>query len=138
MSAVNLPPPPASTPFLDGAYVSRAWAVWFSAVFNRLGGAADKVDAAHALAHAAAPAISEVVAIGGLQLGGAIGGNVSLALYTAMTGVSALPASAHEGDWAYALNGRKPGEGAGAGTGVPVWWSGGAWVAADSGAAVTA
>jgi len=49
-----------------------------------------------------------------------------------------LPSSAAEGDWAYALNGRKTGEAAGAGTGVPCWRSNGAWIAVDSGAAVTA
>jgi len=32
-----------------------------------------------------------------------------------------------EGMVAYASNGRKSGEGAGAGTGVPVYWSNGLW-----------
>lgn len=77
-------------------------------------------------------------AAGGLQKGGPLGGNVALTLYRSIDAAANLPASAiSEGDWAYALDGRKPGEGAGAGTGVPVFWSQGGWISACSGAAVT-
>jgi len=49
---------------------------------------------------------------------------VSLLTYT----VATLPATGnYEGRVAYATNGRKVGEGPGAGTGVPVYWSNTAW-----------
>ncbi|HEY3797151.1 MAG TPA: hypothetical protein VGL58_02275 [Caulobacteraceae bacterium] len=108
------------------------------ALLARTGGSADKVDVAHSLATAAVPQGTEVVAAGGLQNGGALGGNVGLALYRTKDAAANLPTSAvGEGDWAYALDGRKPGEGAGAGTGVPVIYSQGSWISAYSGAAVT-
>lgn len=50
-------------------------------------------------------------------------GPVILAAYT----VAALPLAPPEGATAYATNGRKSGEGAGAGTGVPVYYSAGKW-----------
>ncbi len=107
-------------------------------LFARTGDASDKVEAAHALASAAVPQGTEVVAAGGLQNGGALGGNVGLALYRTKDAAANLPSTAiSEGDWAYALDGRKPGEGAGAGTGVPCFWSQGGWLSACSGAAVT-
>jgi hypothetical protein len=107
------------------------------ALLRRTGDRDDKIDAAHALASAAVPQGTEVVAAGGLQNGGALGGNVGLALYRTKDAVANLPTSAvSEGDWAYALDGRKPGEGAGVGTGVPVIFSQGSWVSAYSGAAV--
>ena len=56
-----------------------------------------------------------------------------LASYT----VAALPAGT-AGDTAYASNGRKNGEGAGAGTGVLVFKDGTAWRACDTGATVAA
>lgn len=42
--------------------------------------------------------------------------------------VSALPIGTYAGQQAYASDGRKSGEGAGAGTGVPVWWNGTSWL----------
>jgi hypothetical protein len=59
--------------------------------------------------------------------------NANVAAYT----VGTLPAGA-EGDIAYATNGRKAGEGPGAGTGVPVYFSNGVWRAFSSDAAVAA
>lgn len=50
-------------------------------------------------------------------------GPVIPATYT----VAALPLTPAEGAIAYASNGRKSGEGAGAGTGVPVYYSAGKW-----------
>jgi hypothetical protein len=41
--------------------------------------------------------------------------------------VANLPTDASEGTIAFATNGRKVGQGAGAGTGVPVYFSAGAW-----------
>jgi hypothetical protein len=108
------------------------------ALINRTGGASDKVDAAHALASAAVPRGTEVVAGGGLQDGGRLGGNVGVALYRAMAPVENLPAAAQEGDWAYALDGLKPGESSGSGTGAPVFWANGGGGSACSGATVEA
>lgn len=41
--------------------------------------------------------------------------------------VASLPTNATAGDRAFASDGRKPGEGAGDGTGVPVYFDGTAW-----------
>ncbi len=119
--------------------VTRAWSAHFTGSYNRVGATVDKVDAAHTLAVAAAPQTRQVVASGGLQVGGDLTGNVGLALYAAVKPVAGLPASAKVGDLAFATDGRKNGEGAGSGTGTPVFWDKtGAWIAFDSGAAVAA
>jgi len=139
MAATRIPPPPFSTPLLDGPFVSSAWQFFISALYNAVYGEGfDKVDGAYAAAMAAAPASTEVVAVQGLHLGGEIDGNVAIAMYRAIDIVANLPATGNtRGDLAYAFDGRKPGEGAGAGTGVPVFWSGIAWYAVTSGAMVT-
>jgi len=140
MTATRVPPPPFNTPFLDGGFVSNAWQFFISALYGALYGQGfDKVEAAHAAAIAAVPRETQVVAGGGLQAGGALQGNVAVTLYRLKCPVAALPTSGNaDGDWAYAFDGRKPGEGAGAGTGVPCFWSNGHWIAATSGATVTA
>ncbi len=141
MTASKIPAPPFNRPMLDGTAVSAAWQFWFSAVYQALYGEGfDKTDAAYQAAMAAAPASAEIAAVGGLhQIGSTIGGNIGVALYKAMTPVAGLPSSGNaEGDWAYAFNGRKIGEAAGAGSGVPAWWSNGGWYAVDSGALVAA
>lgn len=52
--------------------------------------------------------------------------------------VAGLPAGAAIGQQAYATNGRKPGEGGGAGSGTPVWFDvSSVWFAVWSGLAVT-
>lgn len=53
--------------------------------------------------------------------------------------VAGLPTTAANGQWAYASNGRKPGEGGGGGTGVPVFFNAptGTWFSYCSGAVVT-
>jgi hypothetical protein len=63
----------------------------------------------------------------------AVGGLIRPKSYT----VAGLPAGT-AGDMAYASNGRKNGEGAGAGTGVLVFKDGTAWRACDTGATVAA
>jgi hypothetical protein len=138
MAETSVPSPPFATPLLTGGIVSLKWQTWFMAVWNRIGGQTDLVDAALSTANAAAPGSTEVVAGAGLQQGGQLAGNVAIELYAAMTDVASLPTSANVGDWAYALDGRKVGEASGSGTGVPVWWSGTAWYAVDSGAVVSA
>jgi hypothetical protein len=139
MTATPVSNPPFSSPLTDSkGLVTRAWLPVLQALFNRTGGKFDKVEAAFTAAQAAAPGTAEVVAGAGLQGGGKVAPNAAVALYCAVTSVAMLPSSANEGDWAYALNGRKTAEVAGSGTGVPVWWSNGAWVAIDSGAAVAA
>jgi hypothetical protein len=140
MTATRCPPPPFNTPFLDGGQISNAWQLFLAALYQaNYGEGFDKTDAAYQTALAAAPATAQVAAVGGLHgIGAAIGASVGIALYRAMGTAASLPVSGNaEGDWAYALDGRKTGESAGAGTGVPVWWSAGAWYAADSGAVVT-
>lgn len=141
MAATRVPPPPFAIPFLDGRFVSNAWQFFISGLFDAVyGGGFDKVDAAHALAMAAVPQTTQIIAGGGLQaVGDTLRGNAGVALYRARTGVAVLPSSGNaEGDWAYALDCRKPGEGAGSGTGVACFWSAGHWIAVTSGAAVTA
>lgn len=69
-----------------------------------------------------------VIAAGGLQGGGGLDADVGIALYRTVSSVAQLPSAGNRpGDWAYALDGRKPGEIAGAGTGVPVFWSHTTW-----------
>lgn len=53
--------------------------------------------------------------------------------------VAALPVTAAPGQIAWASNGRKPGEGSGSGTGVPVFWNPNTtqWYSYLSGAQVT-
>lgn len=57
----------------------------------------------------------------------------------AVYAVAALPATAANGQFAFASNGRKPSEGAGSGTGVPVFFNSatGTWFSYCSGAVVT-
>jgi hypothetical protein len=139
MADTQVPAPPFAVGLLSGGLIAPAWQSWLLAVWNRLGGKDDKVEAAYSAASAAAPATTEVVAGAGLQQGGQLAGNVALELYVAMTDVASLPTTGvNVGDWAYALDGRKAGEASGSGTGVPVWWSQSAWYAVDSGAVVGA
>jgi len=144
MTAINVPAIDPSLPLVDpgSGKMTRYGERVLRALAARTGGAVDKVDQANVLARNAVPKGTVVAAAGGLQVGGTLGGpnggNVGIALYRAVTGVALLPAGAAEGDWAYAVDGRKPGEGAGAGTGTPCFWSAGAWISVSSGAAVTA
>lgn len=127
------PPPNAGQAMVDAAgRPTAAFQVW-------LGRLRDAVDDAARLAAAAVPSDRNVVAVGGLRAGGPLSDEVGIALYHTLTAVSLLPTvGIKTGDWAFALDGRKPGEAAGAGTGVPVFWSAGAWIAAPGGAPVTA
>jgi hypothetical protein len=50
--------------------------------------------------------------------------------------VASLPSGVSTGALALAVNGRKPSEGAGAGTGVQVYYDGSRWISASSGSAV--
>jgi len=136
---VNIPQPQFAEPIVDGrGLASGPFRTLLLAIYQRIGGQSDAVDAAMTLAAGAAPQATLVVAAGGLQAGGDLTGNVGLALYAAVTTAAALPVTGlADGDWAYALDGRKPGEAGGAGTGVPVFFSGGAWISVCSGAMVT-
>ncbi len=67
-------------------------------------------------------------------------GGVSVDPAPAVYTVAALPTTGiAAGQWAWASNGRKAGEGSGAGTGVPVFWNPttSSWYSYLSGAAVT-
>lgn len=87
----------------------------------------------------AVPTTRTVAAAGGLQGGGALAADVGLALYRVVVPVARLPLGGNApGDWAYAVDGCKPGEAAGSGTGVPVFWSHSAWFSACGGVPVTA
>jgi hypothetical protein len=140
MTATFVPAPPIHVPMVDRqGLVSGPWRAHFVARHRPAGGSADKIEAAHASATAAVPRATQVLAVGGLHVGGTLSDNVALSLYRAIALVADLPASGvADGDWAYAQNGRKPGEAVGAGTGVPCFWSAGRWVAVTSGATVTA
>ena len=141
MTATFVPAPPIKEPLVDSrGFVTLPWRNHFLRRHEQAGSSADKIDAAHSLAVAAVPQTTQVVGAGGLRsVGNDLSGNVGVVFYRIITTVALLPTSGNtDGDWAYGVNGRKPGEGAGAGTGVPVFWSHRAWVAVTSGATVTA
>jgi hypothetical protein len=99
----------------------------------------DALNATTRLASAAAPTTLNIVATGGLQRGGSLSDDVGVSLYRAMGTVDQLPTTGNTpGDWAYALDGRKPGETNGQGTGTPVFWSVSAWFSVTSGYQVSA
>lgn len=125
MTAQPLPSPNFNNAFVDGRGFLTRWAqAWISSADNRLGQRADKVDAAAVTAASATPRTTQVVAGGGLQIGGTLTGNVAVALYRDRVQVAHLPVSGNsEGDWCYAVDGRKSGETTGNGTGMPVFWS---------------
>ena len=62
------------------------------------------------------------------------GGPITLAAYT----VIGLPSGQPAGAKAFATNGRKPGEAAGAGTGVEVFFDGSRWISVCEGTQVQA
>ena len=144
MASQPVPPPPLNIPLIDAkGYVTRPWQAFFQGLYNRVGGSFDKVSAASILAAAAVPSTAQIVVGPGLSVGGDFGsGNVGISLYKVVTTVALLPSMGNaRGDMAYAKDGRKPSEGVGTGTGVPVWWtpgSPGSWIAIDSGIAVAA
>jgi len=141
VTAQSVPEPDFAQPFVDGDRFLTRWARHFlTGLYNRVGKDQDKVDVAHATAMAAVPQTTAIVASGGLTIGGELGNNVGVALYKVVTAVALLPATGNNlGDWAYAMDGRKNGEGAASGTGTPVYWDRtGAWKTLDTGATVAA
>ena len=121
MTAQALPQPDFSRPATDGRGFLTGWfKAWVNAMDARAGGRFDKVEDAHATAIAAAPQSTQVVAGGGLQAGGALTGNVGLALYAAVGPLASLPTTGlSEGDVAYATDALKAGETTGNGSGLP-------------------
>ena len=142
MVAQAVPPVHGNTAFVDKEGRLTTWAFnLLNKLLDRTGGpTSDKVDAAHQLGMNAVPQGTEVVAGGGVQGGGKLGGNVGVQLYVAVTSVANLPTGTalSPGDMAYALDGLKPGESSGSGTGVPVFWTEGGWYSACSGTVVGA
>ena len=123
----------AASPIVGaGGRPSAYFQGWLSSIVESLNAAAQ-------LATAAAPARLNIVPTGGLQRGGSLQDDVGVALYRAKATVDQLPMTGNTaGDWAYALDGRKPGETDGGGTGVPVFWSASAWFSVTSGYQVSA
>ncbi len=123
----------AASPIVGaGGRPSAYFLGWLSSIVEAL-------NTATQLASAAAPTSLNIVPTGGLQRGGPLSDEVGVALYRAMTTVDQLPTMGNTpGDWAYAVNGRKPGESEAQGTGVPVFWSVSAWFSATSGSQVSA
>ena len=121
-----------SQPVVDAdGFASKPLRDWMAAVAGAVNAAATTA--------ATVPSTRNVVTVGGLHGGGALSADIGLRLYKVSTIVASLPTSGNaNGDLAYALNGRKPGEAAAAGTGVVVFWSRSAWIAVTSGVAVTA
>lgn len=139
MAKTDIPPLPQGRWLNSDLTPTTAYRAVLSAIINRIGGTTDKVDAASTTANAAAPGDAEVVAGLGLQFGGQIGGNAAVSLYRVRDLVANLPATGNQiGDWAYATNARNSGEGAAAGTGAPVVWSGSAWRIPGNASAVVA
>ena len=119
-------------PIVDAnGYATKPFGDWMRAVTTAVNASATPAGTV--------PATRNVVTAGGLHGGGPLSADIGLLLYKVSSSVAALPTLGNaNGDLAYALNGRKPGEGAGVGTGVVVFWSGSAWYAVTSGAVVTA
>lgn len=144
MASTRLALPPSHVPLFDDAEGSKpgtlhpAWRAFFQGVFFRLGGSTDNLAIALLAALSAVPNTTEIVAAGGLQFGGSLADNIPVALYAFVGPVAGLPTDKTVGDWAYATDGRKAGEGAGSGTGLPVWWDGTNWKAVDTGATAAA
>lgn len=140
MTAIKVPTPQFGSPIEDGSgAVTKGWRAWFQTMFNRTGGSEDKVDAAFVIASAAAAQTIQVGAGAGLNGGGDLTQNRSIRLFIAVTPVAGLPAAPVQPmAQAFATNGRKPGEGGGAGTGCPVIWTNNNWYSLFSGAVVTA
>ena len=123
----------ASTPIVGpGGRPSSYFLSWLSSVVGAL-------NAASQLAAAAVQPTLNIVPTGGLQRGGSLSADVGVSMYRAMVTVAQLPMTGNTtGDWAYAVDGRKPGESDGNGTGTPVFWSVSAWFSATSGYQVSA
>jgi hypothetical protein len=79
--------------------------------------------------------LNQILTANGQTMADGIAVLASPANYT----VATLPASGASGQFAFATNGRKPGEGVGSGTGVPVFFNShtGTWFSYCSGAVVT-
>lgn len=139
MTAVRVPTPQFGQPLVNGdGVVTKGWRDFLQGIFNRIGGPQDKVDAA-AQASDAVIASRLVIAGAGLSGGGELSADITIRLYRVVTTVAALPSTDNQpASWAFATDGRKPGEGAAAGTGCPVIWTNGAWYSAFSGSVVAA
>lgn len=124
---------PVQVPIFPGQSLPEPWLRFFQQV-----AAAANAALAAASAEEAVLKDRRVNAGAGLSGGGNLGADIAVRLYVAMDIVASLPAIATPGAWAYATNGRKSGEGAGVGTGLPVCWDGSNWIAPWSSAAVTA
>ena len=139
MSATDLPLITASDRVVeaDGRPTRRLF-LFLQGARERMGGADDKVDAAYQTAIAAVPQTTSLVPAGGLAGGGDFtAGDVGLALYKKISGLANLPTTGlADGDKAFATDGRKPGETAGNGTGVPATWTNGGWYSDFDGAVV--
>lgn len=140
MTAVRVPAPQFGQAAVDPSGVDTPGRKTFlQQVYNRLGGAVDKVDQALQAGLGSAPAARKILAGAGLSGGGDLTADFAIRLYVATTSVAALPTTDIQPNaQAFALNGRKPGESGGAGTGCPVIWTNGAWYSLFSGAVVTA
>lgn len=139
MTAVPMAAPSLQRPFVDPDGYLTVWGRNFiTGAYNRMGGPVDKIDQAFALASGAVPNTVEVIASSGIEGGGDLTGNVSVRLGVGDFTVATLPAVASGRQWAFALDGRKNGEGAGLGSGTWVWFDSTNWIAVDSGAPVTA
>lgn len=142
MAEVRLSLPPATQALVDDKGVPPlAWRRFLEGVFTRLGGATDNVFAA--LAASLSGVTGEIVASGGLQFGGLISADtpVPISLYRTVGPVASLPTTGKTGDWSFANDARNAGEGAGLGTGSPVYWTSAsinAWRIPGQSGAVTA
>lgn len=120
--------PPARTPLTEGdGYATKGWRRFLDVVAKRIGtGGIDFVAQALGLAQNAVPQSTEIVTAFGIRGGGALSENLIIQLGLGDFRVAELPtASVHA--WAFAIDGRKTGEGAGSGTGVWAWSDGNAW-----------
>lgn len=117
--------------FLDGEAVGRAWGKFFDDVAKVVNAVATQI--------ASTVPNSRIINAGaGLKGGGDLSADVAISLYSFVGAVGSLPtAGLTRGDHAYATDARNTGEGAGAGTGSMVVWSGMLWRIPGQSGAVT-
>lgn len=123
MTKVVCSDPPVAQPVLEqDGRIASGWRQFFTQLWRRTGGQSDFID--RILNDGLFVGTARRVNAGaGLQGGGDLSADVAIRLYVAIGPKAGLPTTGiSSGAWAFCTNARNSGEGAGAGTGCPVYW----------------